>query len=126
MVKHPMVIWQGHAPIVKNPRSFRIVDRGPARQERPDDVPFALECKTGLSMMKTYNWAVTEPQNNPAQAKEAIWALSHAMGLLLTVDPKRLYIEHPLYCEMNLAVAEQRESKGCDCPFPNDPDRRVE
>jgi hypothetical protein len=118
MAKHPFVIWMGRQPLDASGILFRVVDRGPARENRSDDVPFALEQRIGISMMKRHNWG---PPRSIEAKQEAIHALVHAYGQLLTVDPKKLDLNHPLHCEVNLAVAEGREPKGCDCNGPADP-----
>ena len=112
----PFVIWTGTEPL-KNKGRFRIVHRGPARPERSDDVPFGIEQKHGCSFMKVFTWG---PVKQGAK-DHAIHALTNSLGLLLTVDPKKLNLDHPLYCELNLAIAEGREPKGCDCAAPADP-----
>lgn len=112
----PFVIWSGTEPL-KGKGRFRLVHRGPARDGRPDDVPFGLEQKTGASYMKTFNWEAPT-----LGTPHAIHALSHTLGQVLTVDPKKLTLDHPLYCELNLAVCEGREPKGCDCAAPADPE----
>ena len=116
-MKKPMVIWMGTEPL-KNRGRFRVVDRGPPRTDRTGDVPFSVEKHLGYDMMKMPNWGPV-PEGQAAQY--ALWALSHALGQLLTVDPKKLNLDHPLFCELNMAVAEGRESKGCDCDRPADP-----
>jgi hypothetical protein len=116
--QYPFVIWLGKGPLKQNTGHYRVVHRGPPRPNRPDDVPFALEKQTGVSMMKKRQWG--PPQTHEAKL-DALHALVHAFGLLLSVDPKKLDLEHPLHCEINLAVAEGRESRGCDCNSPADP-----
>jgi hypothetical protein len=117
--KKPMVIWSGTEPLKQQGR-FRIVDRGPARPERPDDVPFGLEQCLGCNFMKQKVWGPVKGHYD-GSAGHAMNALTHALGLLLSVDPKKLDLNHPLYCEQNLSVAEGRESRGCDCDRPADP-----
>ena len=120
-MKFPTVIWMGKEPLAvhkKAARRFRIVHRGPARPDRPDDVPFALEQRIGQSMMKRMNWA---PPISEQAKQEAIHALAHALGLLLMVDVKALNLEHPLHCELNMAIVEGRPSVGCDCDGPDEP-----
>lgn len=112
--RFPLVVWQGKQPLrPKEAGLYRLVARGPARPERPDDVPFALERRVGRDAMKQDTWAPPRDQHGML---EAVWALSHAFGLLLSVDPRKLNLDHPLYCELNLAIAEGREPRGCDCP----------
>jgi hypothetical protein len=111
-LQRPLVIWTGRQPLNQNTgTTFRVVDRGPARSDRLDDVPFACEQRLGVSSMKVENWG--PPKTNLQQ--EAVYALVHAFGLLLTVDPKKLNLDHRLYCEINLAISEDRETRGCDC-----------
>ena len=56
-VKHPLVIWTGKQPLhPKSASRFRLVDRGPAREGRPDEVPFSLERLLGADMMKQQTW----------------------------------------------------------------------
>ena len=117
--KFPKVIWIGRQPIGKSSRRlFRLVYRGPARENRPDDVPFAVELRIGCNMMKRMNWS------NPIQGdggQEAIWALSHVLGLALMARPESLVAGHPIHCELNMAILEGRVTKGCDCNGPADP-----
>ncbi|OAI41264.1 hypothetical protein AYO40_03525 [Planctomycetaceae bacterium SCGC AG-212-D15] len=81
-------------------------------------MPFSLEQRIGSNMMKKLNWGVPEG----VEAKqEAIFALTHCFGLLLNCDPKKLIPGHPLHCELNMAIAEGRDPKGCDCNGPDDP-----
>jgi len=97
-MNYPTVIWMGKEPLAvmkKAARRFRIVHRGPARANRPDDVPFALEQRTGQSMMKRMNWG--PPESDQAK-REAIHALSHAIGILLVVDLKALDISRRFCC----------------------------
>ena len=123
-MKFPTVIWMGREPIHKgNARRFRLVHRGPARPNRPDDVPFACEERIGQSMMKRLNWG---PPRSGFGEKEAIYALSHALGQLLMVDMGKLRLDHPLYCELNMAVAEERDPRGCDCNGPDEPEEHQE
>ncbi len=112
-MNYPLVIWTGKQPLhPKSSSRFRLVHRGPAREDRPDDVPFSLERMAGVNMMKEETWV--PPRGD--KLLEAVYALSHAFGLLLAVDPRRLNLDHPLWCELNLAIVEGREPKGCDCP----------
>lgn len=113
----PMVIWTGTNPLREEGR-FRVVYRGPPRADRPDDVPFAVEKCIGLDSMKIKRWVQPKDQGS---LQVAAWSLAHALGVILMVDPKRLNLDHPLYCELNLAVAEGRKSRGCDCDRPPDP-----
>jgi hypothetical protein len=118
MPVYPFVIWAGSEPLKSRGR-FRLVHRGPVREHRPDDVPFGLEQCTGVSFMKDRQWGGIKSHEH------AIHAITHVLGLLLIVDPKRLNLDHPLYCELNLAVAEGREPRGCDCDKPADPMRKA-
>lgn len=112
----PFVIWSGTEPL-KGKGRFRLVHRGPARESRPDDVPFGLEQKLGVSFMKVYQWGTVKQ----GAERNAIHSLAHALGQLLTVDLRKLDLNHPLFCETNMAIAECRESRGCDCKRPADP-----
>lgn len=116
MLKAPMVIWQGTEPLHKK-GSFRLVYRGPARPDRPDDVPFSIEQKLGVNAMKAVSWGPVKEGSR----REALWALSHALGLLLTMETERIDLNHPLYCEVNMAVAEKRDARGCDDDRSPDP-----
>ena len=123
VTKYPTVIWMGKEPLhPRTARRYRIVDRGPARPGRSDDVPFALEQRTGQSMMKRLNWG---PCVNESAKDEAIHALTHAIGLLLTVEVGKLRSDHPLHCDINMAIVEGREAKGCDCDRPEEPEERT-
>ena len=109
----PLVIWQGRQPLNNGQGTlFRIVDRGPPRENRPDDVPCGCEQRLGMNMLKEETWGPVKDR----LCREAVHALVHAFGLLLKVDPHKLNLDHPLYCELNLAIAEGREPRGCDCP----------
>ena len=122
MLNFPFVIWMGRQPLrPKQGRLFRIVHRGPARPARADDVPFAVEVRSGVDSMKVEHWGKANRENGAEQ--EAMYAMVHALGQLLCVDPKKLDLNHPLYCECNMAVVEGRESRGCDCKAPADPPR---
>lgn len=122
----PTVIWMGSQPIDRaSKRRYRIVYRGPARPGRADDVPFALELRIGQSMMKQLNWDFPNDVQNGSQ-REAIYALVHAFGQTLMVDPAKLVAGHPIHCECNQAVIENRESKGCDCQGPDEPGEKVD
>ena len=111
----PFVIWLGRNPLRKNGALFRLVNRGPARENRPDDVPFTVEQRIEPSMMKKTQWG------QPRDKQEAIYAMSDILGKILMVDPERLVSGHPINCELNMAVIEEREPKGCDCNGPVDP-----
>ena len=117
----PMVIWIGTNPLRDEGR-FRVVYRGSPRPERPDDVPFAVEKCIGPDNMKIMRWAQPKEQGT---LQVASWALTHAFGSLLMVDPKKLNLDHPLFCELNLAIAEGREPRGCDCQRPANPEKGV-
>ncbi len=112
-MRYPLVIWQGRQPLNGGKGTlFRVVHRGPPRADRPDDVPWGVEQRLGMSMLKEETWGPVADR----LCREAAHALVHAYGLLLSVDPKKLNLEHPLFCELNLAISEGRESRGCDCP----------
>jgi len=116
----PFVIWMGSNPIKRaSARLFRLVYRGPARANRPDDTPFAAEQRIGLSQMKRFNW--DRPDRASGAEQEALWAISHAFGQVLMADPGKLAAGHPIHCELNMAVIEGREAKGCDCAGPAEP-----
>lgn len=121
-MEYPVVIWMGKQPLRQDSaRRFRLVYRGPARPGRPDDVPFAVEQRIGQSMMKRLNW--DGPKSETAM-KEAIYALGHALGQILMKTPLELCMTHPIHCEENMALIEGRESRGCDCHGPAEPEER--
>jgi hypothetical protein len=120
MPEYPFVIWTGKQPLQRNSaRLCRVIHRGPARPNRKDDVPFTVEQRIGCDSMKQMTWA--KPVRDSGGEQEAVFALVHAFGQFLTVDPKKLDLNHPFYCECNTAVAEGRESRGCDCGAASDP-----
>lgn len=110
-MNYPMVIWQGTEPLHSH-GYFRLVFRGPPRHNVNDDVPFGLEQRLGPDAMKVMAWGKIK---NPEAQLHAIQSLTHALGQVLCVDPRKLNLDHPLFCEENLSVAEGRQSRGCDC-----------
>jgi hypothetical protein len=83
---------------------------------KPDDAiaEFAVQLQIGACVV-FYLAALT------GNLLDAIHTLVNALGLMLTVDPKKLNLDHPLYCELNIAVAEGRQPRGCDCPVESPP-----
>lgn len=120
----PRVIWAGSQPLHKSHvERFRLVQRPEARPGHPEDVPFGVEQRVGLSEMGRLNWGSIK--DDKQTLREAIYALSHAFGKVLVSDPKDLIAGHPINCEVNLAIIEGREAIGCDCHGPDEPEGQV-
>jgi hypothetical protein len=130
-MKFPTVIWMGKAVFKKNTRRFRVVYRGPTREKMENhDTPFICEQRIGQSMMKRLNWDAPRPgaADGPTAyaMQECIWALSHAFGQILMAYPESLVQGHPIHCELNMSAIEGRESRGCDCDGPDEPEEHPE
>lgn len=107
----PEVIWMARTREV-----FRLVDGGPSRLGKPHEPRFTVEMGRGRDAMGAKTWGGV-----PLDARlHAIDAMANAFGLVLQAWPTGLAQNHPIGCELNMAVIERRPTRGCDCFSPAD------
>jgi hypothetical protein len=127
----PEIIWAGKMP-GKGTHRFRIVDMGPPRPQVTAsggyEPRFHVEELRGTDRMDGELWLPADMTGlTPACAQdhhllqrrcEAVAALVHGFGLVLEASSRLLDPNHPIGCEINMALIEERDSKGCDCATP--------
>lgn len=110
---HPRVVWIGKI----GHEVFRIVDRRAPREDKTKDVRVRLEQARGRDAMDVKSWGGV----HESARSLAMRALTQAFAEVLVRLPLEFDIGHPMFCELNLAVAEGRDPRGCDCGRPADP-----
>ena len=104
---HPFVLWQGKG---MDNHIYRLVDRGPAR-EHTNESQFIFERGSGHDGMYTRRWVPLKTVEHYAAMKTVV----ETLGSLLGLKVEELNKGHLIGCDVNMAIIEKRDIRGCDC-----------